>query len=201
MADHSPIFWPVARLIEAYKARELSPVEVTEDALARIAALDAQLHSYLSVTPEIALDQARDAERSYRDADGPRAPLLGVPVSIKDLFDVRGAFTTLGSRFYGGEPAEIDSAPVALLRSAGSVFLGKTNTAEFGQSATTDNLLGRGLRAGRAVAPQRALAPASQAWPSVRTAVAPSGFRQRCADSSGSSRHSRRYLRRSHFAE
>jgi Asp-tRNA(Asn)/Glu-tRNA(Gln) amidotransferase A subunit family amidase len=142
MADHSPIFWPVARLIEAYKARELSPVEVTEDALARIAALDAQLHSYLSVTPEIALDQARDAERSYRDADGPRAPLLGVPVSIKDLFDVRGAFTTLGSRFYGGEPAEIDSAPVALLRSAGSVFLGKTNTAEFGQSATTDNLLG-----------------------------------------------------------
>ena len=141
MADNDYLFWPISRLLDAYRKREVSPVEVTESALARIAALDGQIHSYLSVTPEIALEQAHFAEQSYR-SNGHISPLLGVPLSIKDLFDVRGAVTTLGSKLYGRHPASVDSVPVARLRDAGAVFLGKTNTAEFGQSATTDNLLG-----------------------------------------------------------
>ena len=141
MADNDYLFWPISRLLDAYRKREVSPVEVTESALARIAALDGQIHSYLSVTPEIALEQAHFAEQSYR-SNGHISPLLGVPLSIKDLFDVRGAVTTLGSKLYGRHPASVDSVPVARLRDAGAVFLGKTNTAEFGQSATTENLLG-----------------------------------------------------------
>ena len=141
MADDDYLFWPIARLIDAYRNHEVSPVEVTQSALERITTIDGQLHSYASVTPDIALEQARFAEKLYL-SDGEIPPLLGVPVSIKDLFDVRGAATTLGSNLYGSEPAVVDSEPVALLRVAGAVFTGKTNTAEFGQSATTENLLG-----------------------------------------------------------
>lgn len=141
MADSDYLFWPIASLLDAYRTGDVSPIEVTENALSRIEALDNQLHSFLSVTPEIALEQARRAEQHYRSNE-PAPPLLGVPLSIKDLFDVRGAVTTLGSRLYGDQPATVDSKPVAKLRAAGGVFVGKTNTAEFGQSATTDNLLG-----------------------------------------------------------
>lgn len=137
-----PIFWPVARLLEAFRSGAVSPVEITRDALARAAALDSQLHSYLTMTPDLAIAQAEDAEERYRSGVGDLPELLGVPVSIKDLFDVRGEPTSLGSLVYSGTIAEDDSEPVARLRAAGAVFLGKTNTAEFGQSATTENLLG-----------------------------------------------------------
>lgn len=146
MHDSDAIFWPVTKLVEGYRSGALSPVEVTEEALGRIESLDDQLHSYLTITPDLALEQARAAERLYRQANSPLPPLLGVPLSNKDLFDVRGVPTTLGSRAYGGEPTRTDSEPVGLLRHAGAVFLGKTNTAEFGQSATTTNLLGPACR-------------------------------------------------------
>jgi len=142
MPDNDPLFWPIARLTDAYAAGDLSPVEVARDAFDRIEAFDPLLHSYLSLSPTLAMEQAQHAERRYRETDTPQAPLLGVPLSIKDLFDVRGETTTLGSRAYGQDAAETDSTPVRLLRDAGSVFLGKSNTAEFGQSATTGNLLG-----------------------------------------------------------
>jgi Asp-tRNA(Asn)/Glu-tRNA(Gln) amidotransferase A subunit family amidase len=142
MHEDEPIFWPVSELIDAFATGHLSPVEVTEQTLARVEAFDPALHSYLSVTPDLARRQARSAEEEYRSGDGPLPPLLGVPLSIKDLFDVRGETTTLGSRAYGQDAAPSDSQPVMLLRGAGAVFIGKSNTAEFGQSATTDNLLG-----------------------------------------------------------
>ncbi len=142
MPNSEPIFWPIAELTAAYQAGTLSPVEVTTDALARIDAFDAELHSYLLVTPDLAIEQARDAQDRYYAKTSPLPALLGVPLSIKDLFDVSGEPTTLGSRAYGQDSATSDSIPVAHLRSAGAVFLGKSNTAEFGQSATTENLLG-----------------------------------------------------------
>jgi Asp-tRNA(Asn)/Glu-tRNA(Gln) amidotransferase A subunit family amidase/enoyl-CoA hydratase/carnithine racemase len=143
LPERSPLFWPVAELVAAYRAGTLSPVEVAAEALDRIAAFDSQLHAYVTVTPEVALEQARDAERRYR-AGEPTPPLLGVPTSIKDLFEMRGVPTSLGSLVYRDDIAEADSQIVAALRSGGATFLGKTNTAEFGQSATTENLLGLG---------------------------------------------------------
>jgi Asp-tRNA(Asn)/Glu-tRNA(Gln) amidotransferase A subunit family amidase len=142
MPDQEPIFWPITQLIAAYESGELSPVEVTRAALDRIKHFDPDLHSYLAVTPELALAQAKSAAELYGRNDSNRQPLLGVPLSIKDLFDVLGEPTTLGSLAYGRDEATADSQPVSRLRAAGSVFLGKSNTAEFGQSATTDNLLG-----------------------------------------------------------
>lgn len=142
MVNDDVIFWPIERLTESYRRHEVSPVEVTSMVLDRITQFNKDLNSYLTVTPELALEQARDAEARYRRVDTGLPPLLGVPASIKDLFDVRGVATSLGSRVYGKTVAQTDSLPVDLLRSAGSVFLGKSNTAEFGQSATTDNLLG-----------------------------------------------------------
>ena len=144
MDDEEPIFWPVARLVKAFRARELSPVELAQEALDRIAEFDLRLHSYLALTPELALEQARRAEALYRQGDRDLPAVLGIPVSIKDLFDICGAPTSLGSLVYRGTVAKDDSETVARLRAAGAVFLGKTNTAEFGQSATTENLLGPG---------------------------------------------------------
>jgi Asp-tRNA(Asn)/Glu-tRNA(Gln) amidotransferase A subunit family amidase len=157
--SHSPLFWPVAYLVGAYTSGELSPVEVTEDALSRISSLDGRLHAYLTVTPELALSQAREAERLYRAGD-PVSPLLGVPASIKDLFDVEEVPTSLGSLVYREQVATEDSAVVRVLRRAGMVFLGKTNTPEFGQSATTENRLGE---------------PCSNPWDLTRTAGGSSG--------------------------
>lgn len=142
MPEVSPLFWPVAELIAAFESGALSPVEVTEEALTRIDAIDGRLRAFVTRTPELALEQARIAEAHYRS--GERGPLLGVTVAVKDLFDVAGVATTLGSVVYREEIAAVDSPVVGRLREGGGVFLGKSNTAEFGQSATTENLLALG---------------------------------------------------------
>jgi Asp-tRNA(Asn)/Glu-tRNA(Gln) amidotransferase A subunit family amidase len=141
MSETSPLFWPVSELLASYRDRTLHPVDVVEEAIARIEELDGNLHAYVAVLREEALAQADAAGRSYRNGDA-TGPLLGVPVSIKDLFDVAGAVTTMGSLVYRDRVAAQDSGVVARLREAGAVLIGKTNTAEFGQSATTENLLG-----------------------------------------------------------
>jgi Asp-tRNA(Asn)/Glu-tRNA(Gln) amidotransferase A subunit family amidase/enoyl-CoA hydratase/carnithine racemase len=143
-ANAEPVFWPLAEVVRAFRTHELSPVELTREILDRIERLDGELHSYIRTTPELALSQAEAAERLYARGEEGLPPLLGVPVSIKDLFDVADVPTTLGSLVYRNDVAARDSRPVARLREAGAVFLGKSNTAEFGQSATTENLLGPG---------------------------------------------------------
>jgi Asp-tRNA(Asn)/Glu-tRNA(Gln) amidotransferase A subunit family amidase len=143
MADATPLAWPIAELVRRYADRTLSPVEVAEEALRRIEALDGGLHAFLSVAPELTLEQARDAEARYRRG-GPVPALLGVPVSVKDLFDLSGTVATLGSVVFQDRKSQRDSLVVRHVRDAGAVFVGKTNTAEFGQSATTDNRLGPG---------------------------------------------------------
>jgi Asp-tRNA(Asn)/Glu-tRNA(Gln) amidotransferase A subunit family amidase len=141
-----PFAMPVAELVSAYRSGALSPVEVTRSFLDRIDQLDGELHAFVEVTTELALSQAAAAEQWYAEhrsaRQEPAAPLLGVPVSIKDAFHIKGVQTTLGSLVHRGQVAKADSGVVRRLRAAGSVFTGKTNTAEFGQSATTDNLLG-----------------------------------------------------------
>lgn len=134
-------FLSVAELIGAYKERTLSPVEVAQAYFERIERHDSRLHAYVRITRDLALAQAREAERAYA-AGGAGGALAGIPVAIKDAFHVAGVQTTLGSEVYRGQIAKGDSGLVRRLRAAGAVFLGKTNTAEFGQSATTDNLLG-----------------------------------------------------------
>lgn len=139
-----PTYWPVARLRAAYSGGELSPVEVAEQALERAHAFNPALNAYLEITAPLAREQALAAERAYRA--GSAASLAGIPVSIKDTFDIAGHVSTYGSVLYRTNRAFHDSGAVRRLRAAGAVFVGKTNTAEFAQSATTENLLGEPCR-------------------------------------------------------
>ena len=138
--DDGPLWWPVRRLLAAYRDGSLSPVEVADLARARIAETDPVLHAFIRPTPGLARRQAAAAEAAYRSGNPGR--LAGVPVSIKDAFHVEGQVTTLGSLAHADDVARHDSGAVRRLREAGAVFVGKTNVPEFCQSATTDNLLG-----------------------------------------------------------
>ena len=135
----SPLWWSVDQLQSAYREGTLSPVEVARETLVRIEAHDPQLHAFITVTGDELLSSARRAEGAYRR--GHDAPLLGIPVAIKDVFHVAGVQTTLGSAVFRGQVSKEDSGAVARLRRAGAAFVGKTSTAEFGQSATTENQL------------------------------------------------------------
>lgn len=129
-----------ARLIAR---RRLSPVELLEATLARIEALQPTLNAFISLSAEPARTAARRAEarlarRSLRTADLP--PLLGVPLSVKDLILTRDAPTTAGSRVFGdGLPAASDAPVVARLRRAGGLIVGKTNLHEVAFGVTTEN--------------------------------------------------------------
>lgn len=131
----------VEQLQAAYTDRSLSPVEVTRAFLDRIDEIDPGINAFITVTRELALEQAVEAERRFASGE-PVTPLTGIPVSIKDAFYVSGVPTSLGSVVYRDQVAKGDSGVVRRLRAAGSVFTGKTNTAEFGQSATSENNLG-----------------------------------------------------------
>lgn len=135
-----PLYWPIADLKQAYSKGELRPTEVLDEALERLSAINPKLNAFIGVTEALARSQADAADQAYRA--GTAGPLAGIPVSIKDTFDIAAHISTRGSLVFRNNRAAGDSGAVARLRAAGAVFVGKTNTAEFGQSATTDNRLG-----------------------------------------------------------
>lgn len=120
----------VAEAAKLIATRRLSPVELTDAHLARIAALDGVLRSFVSVTAERARDAARRAEAAIV-ASGPRGPLHGVPYALKDIIDVAGVPTAAGSRLLAGNIAAEDAAAAASLEAAGAILLGKNTTWEF----------------------------------------------------------------------
>ena len=121
----------ISELGAAYRRRELSPVEATDACLASINRTEPELRAWVEVDADDARSTARMAEADFRGGID-RGPLHGVPVGIKDIFDVVGLPTRCGSPSRG-EPAaaSADSASVAALRASGSVILGKTVTQEF----------------------------------------------------------------------
>src|SRR5438046_381273 len=99
MGDTDLCYTPATRLAELIRRKELSPVELANVVLERIARLNPRLNAFLTVTVDLALEQAREAEkRALRDEL--RGPLDGIPVSIKDLEPLAGACNTFGSRFF-----------------------------------------------------------------------------------------------------
>jgi len=117
----------LARMI-ATKA--VSPVEVVRAHLDRIAALDGDLHAYITVDGDAALAAARAAEAELM-AGRPVGPLHGVPYALKDLYDTAGVRTTGGSRILGERVPEADATVVRRLAEAGAIVLGKLNMVEF----------------------------------------------------------------------
>jgi amidase len=148
-----------AEQVSAIRRRELSPVELTDHYLERIDRLNTHVGAYVTVSAEMARDQARAAEKMIMDQAEPPA-LAGLPVPIKDLNMVAGVATTLGSAAYDDLVPPIDDNVTTFLREAGTVMLGKTNTPEFGLPCYTEN----------AVAP-----PARTPWDLARSAGGSSG--------------------------
>ncbi|HET6614510.1 MAG TPA: Asp-tRNA(Asn)/Glu-tRNA(Gln) amidotransferase subunit GatA [Dehalococcoidia bacterium] len=117
--------------------REFSSRELTEAILARATAVDADVRAYIRTTPEFALEQAAAADK--RLAAGERAPLLGVPVAIKDLMVTKGIPTTCGSKMLEDFVPPYDGTVVRKLFDAGAVMAGKTNMDEFAMGSSTEN--------------------------------------------------------------
>ena len=127
----------ISELTTRLSRREVSPVEVAQAFLARIAALDPELNTYITVDEEGALAQAREAEA--RIARGEAGPLMGVPLGIKDVMATKGLRTTCGSRILENFVPPYDATVCTRLRQAGCVFLGKVNMDEFAMGSSTEN--------------------------------------------------------------
>jgi aspartyl-tRNA(Asn)/glutamyl-tRNA(Gln) amidotransferase subunit A len=128
-------------LREGYAQRAFSPVEVVEAILARIEELNPSVNAYVTVAGDLAREQARLADRAYRQSDSARPPLLGVPFSVKDTIATQGIRTTMGSRSLERWVPTFDAPAVERCRRAGGVLLGKTNSPEFGWKGETTNTL------------------------------------------------------------
>ena len=125
----------IAEAAPLIERRELSPVELTDACIARIGAVDGQLNAFISLRVEEARDEAQVAADQI--ASGAYwGPLHGIPVAIKDIFDVAGVRTTAASKILAESTADSDSAAVERLRAAGAIILGKLNLHEFAYGAT-----------------------------------------------------------------
>jgi aspartyl-tRNA(Asn)/glutamyl-tRNA(Gln) amidotransferase subunit A len=129
-----------SELLEGFRKKTLSPVEVTQAVLARIAQLNPKLNAFCLVS-ETALEDAKASEARWT-AGQPRGLLDGVPVSIKDIILTKGWPTLRGSKTIDAKGPWNDDAPAtARLREHGAVLLGKTTTPEFGWKGVTDSPL------------------------------------------------------------
>jgi len=115
---------------EALRTGKVSPVELTEECLDRIEQLNPRVNAFITVTAELAREQARRAEKEIR-AGAWRGPLHGVPIGLKDLVDTAGILTTAGSRLYAKRVPTQSARVWQLLEKAGAVLLGKQNLHEF----------------------------------------------------------------------
>jgi amidase len=111
------------------KARQISPVELTDAMLGRIEAIDPKLHSYATVTPDLARRQAKEAEAEIATGRW-RGPLHGIPIGLKDLCFTKDVPTAGGMSLYAGWKPDEDGTVVERLRLAGAVLLGKLQMTE-----------------------------------------------------------------------
>ncbi len=134
-------YMPAADLVANYRTGKLSPVDVTQALLTRIAAINPKVNAYNLVDEESALRDAKASEARWK-AGQPRGPIDGVPASIKDIILTKGWPTLRGSKTVDPKQDWNEDAPVtARLREAGCVILGKTTSPEFGWKGVTDSPL------------------------------------------------------------
>ncbi len=120
---------PLSGLSAALEAKKVSSVELTQVFLDRIARLDGELNSFITVDPQRALAQAKAADA--RRSAGEVAPLLGIQIAHKDIFCTQGLATTCGSKMLASFVSPYDAHVVEQFSAAGAVLLGKTNMDEF----------------------------------------------------------------------
>jgi aspartyl-tRNA(Asn)/glutamyl-tRNA(Gln) amidotransferase subunit A len=144
MSERELAYASTAEIARLFRARKLSPVELTDLLLKRIERFTPKLNAFITVTPELARAQAKKAEgelcvarRSKTRVD--RGLLHGIPISLKDNICTAAVRTTAGSRILGGFFPESDALVVTRLKQAGAVLLGKTNLHEFAYGVTNNN--------------------------------------------------------------
>lgn len=116
---------------------EISSVEITSKALATIKESDGDIHAFLNVFEEEALQMARDADKRIKQ--GEKSSLVGIPLAIKDNILVKGFAATAGSKILESYQAAYDATVTKKLRDEGAIFLGKTNLDEFAMGSSTEN--------------------------------------------------------------
>ncbi len=136
MSERIPTLAEAAKLIAAKK---LSPVELTRACLDRVAALDGRLHAFIHPTPERALAEARAAEAAIM-ANGPKGPLHGIPIGLKDIVDTKGIPTTCQSKLLADNIPDADATCAERLAAAGTVLMGKLTTHEFADGGPSFDL-------------------------------------------------------------
>jgi len=133
-------YTPATELAARIRCRELSPVELMRNALARIEVVDPTLNCFCFVYPDEAMAKAREAEDTVT-AGRALGPLHGIPVAIKDLTPTKGKRTTLGSYTHENWIPERNAVIVDRLQAAGAIMVGKTTTPEFAYSSFTESPL------------------------------------------------------------
>jgi aspartyl-tRNA(Asn)/glutamyl-tRNA(Gln) amidotransferase subunit A len=120
------------------RARDISAVELAQESLRRIREAQPRLNAFITVTGELALEQARRADRELACGID-RGPLHGIPYALKDLFATSGIRTTCGSKIFANRIPDHDSEVCKTLTEAGAVLMGKTGMHEFAYGITNDN--------------------------------------------------------------
>jgi aspartyl-tRNA(Asn)/glutamyl-tRNA(Gln) amidotransferase subunit A len=128
----------VADLGRRLKSKEITAEAATEGCLARITERNRSLNAYITVLVDEALEQAKGLDQETASGHY-RGPLHGVPISLKDIIDLRNAPTTAASRVREGHIARRDATIVGRLRAAGAIFIGKTNLHEFALGTTNED--------------------------------------------------------------
>src|SRR5260370_12477739 len=135
----APAIPTIAAAAKQIAAKQLSPVELTRACLDRVRALDDRLHAFVHLTEERALAEAREAERAIM-AGGPKGPLHGIPIGLKDIVDTKGIPTTCGSKILQDNIPDTDATCAERLAAAGTVLIGKTQTHEFADGGPSFDL-------------------------------------------------------------
>lgn len=128
----------LSEISEQIANRKVSPVELVQACLARIESLDSTLNTFITLSGDLALDAARQAELEIRQGNI-RSPLHGIPLALKDLFETKGLLTTAGSLFFKEYIPEADAWVVEKLTTAGALILGKLNLHEIALGVTNVN--------------------------------------------------------------
>lgn len=128
----------IKEIINGYKAKEFSPVEILEQYINQIKIHNPKLNAFITVNEEKAMEQARISEKKVFASDD-LGVLEGIPISYKDSIDTKGIVTTSGSQIHKNRIPESNAHVVKMLRNEGAITIGKTNMYEFGFGITAEN--------------------------------------------------------------
>ena len=139
MADLDLVNMTISELAPKIQAKEISPVEITDAALARLDRLQPVLNSFITILHDQARAQAKVQEAALMRGEY-LGPLQGIPVGIKDNIETGGIRTTVGSKALSANVPQEDAHVVIKMKQAGAIILGKENMEEFAAGSTSNNL-------------------------------------------------------------